>query len=49
VQLVVEDDEPDSGSKTVSGKIAEGGKKTDDKGSSSKKLAVTAPAAVESA
>nr|BDI55451.1 growth-regulating factor 11-like [Lolium multiflorum]BDI55452.1 growth-regulating factor 11-like [Lolium multiflorum] len=49
VQLVVEDDEPDSGSKTASGKIAEGGKKTDDKGSSSKKLAVTAPAAVESA
>ena len=49
VQLVVEDDEPDSGSKTASGKIAEGGKKTDDKGSSSKKLAVAAPAAVESA
>uniref|UniRef100_A0A0E0Q7Y4 Growth-regulating factor n=1 Tax=Oryza rufipogon TaxID=4529 RepID=A0A0E0Q7Y4_ORYRU len=50
VQLVVEDDEPDStsGSKPASGKATEGGKKTDDKSSSSKKLAVAAPAAVES-
>uniref|UniRef100_A0A0E0AJF4 Growth-regulating factor n=1 Tax=Oryza glumipatula TaxID=40148 RepID=A0A0E0AJF4_9ORYZ len=50
VQLVVEDDEPDStsGSKSASGKATEGGKKTDDKSSSSKKLAVAAPAAVES-
>ncbi|KAL5198890.1 hypothetical protein ABZP36_002402 [Zizania latifolia] len=50
VQLVVEDDEPDStsGSKSAPGKATEGGKKTDDKNLSSKKLAVAAPAAVES-
>ncbi|KAG8100011.1 hypothetical protein GUJ93_ZPchr0013g34876 [Zizania palustris] len=50
VQLVVEDDEPEStsGSKSAPGKTTEGGKKTDDKSSSSKKLAVAAPAAVES-
>ncbi|XP_062189842.1 GRF-interacting factor 10-like [Phragmites australis] len=50
VQLVVEDDEPDSasGSKPTSGKVTEGAKKTDDKTSSNKKLAVAAPAAVES-
>ncbi|KAL6611292.1 hypothetical protein ACP70R_039220 [Stipagrostis hirtigluma subsp. patula] len=50
VQLVVEDDEPDSasGSKSSAGKATEGAKKTDDKNSSNKKLAVAAPAAVES-
>ncbi|KAF8759247.1 hypothetical protein HU200_010281 [Digitaria exilis] len=50
VQLVVEDDEPDSasGSKSTPGKATEGAKKADDKNPSSKKLAVAAPAAVQS-
>ncbi|CAN6198941.1 unnamed protein product [Urochloa humidicola] len=50
VQLVVEDDEPDSasGSKSTPGKATEGAKKADDKSPSSKKLAVAAPAAVQS-
>ncbi|TVU39372.1 hypothetical protein EJB05_12786 [Eragrostis curvula] len=50
VQLVVEDDEPDSasGSKATPGKAMEGAKKTDDKGTSNKKLAVAAPTAVQS-
>ncbi|KAG2645233.1 hypothetical protein PVAP13_2KG422400 [Panicum virgatum] len=50
VQLVVEDDEPDSasGSKSTPGKATEGAKKADDKSPSNKKLAVAAPAAVQS-
>ncbi|CAN6205039.1 unnamed protein product, partial [Urochloa humidicola] len=50
VQLVVEDDDPDSasGSKSTPGKATEGAKKADDKSPSSKKLAVAAPAAVQS-
>ncbi|WVZ65863.1 hypothetical protein U9M48_015160 [Paspalum notatum var. saurae] len=50
VQLVVEDDEPDSasGSKSTTGKATEGAKKADDKSPSNKKLAVAAPAAVQS-
>jgi len=50
VQLVVEDDEPDSasGSKSTAGKATEGAKKADDKSPSNKKLAVAAPAAVQS-
>ncbi|XP_066381704.1 GRF-interacting factor 10 [Miscanthus floridulus] len=50
VQVVVEDDEPDSasGSKSTPGKATEGAKKADDESPSSKKLAVAAPAAVQS-
>ncbi|KAL6871532.1 hypothetical protein ACP4OV_014361 [Aristida adscensionis] len=50
VQLVVEDNEPysASGSKSSTGEATEGAKKSDDKDSSSKKLAVAASAAVES-
>ncbi|NP_001106028.1 GRF-interacting factor 10 [Zea mays] len=51
VQVFLEDDEPDSasGSKPAApGKATEGAKKADDKSPSSKKLAVAAPAAVQS-